>query len=92
MTRAVQTISVALLATSVYLSLYLQLIPLPLIVQEEIVPVIPFWFIVSLGAFLLGRLGWGIVSFNDCPDAYQEILSEIDLAKVDLRKAGVTVD
>ncbi|EHL03214.1 hypothetical protein M7I_0727 [Glarea lozoyensis 74030] len=39
MTRAQQTISIGLLVTSLYLALYLQLVPLPALVSEEILPV-----------------------------------------------------
>jgi dolichyl-phosphate mannosyltransferase polypeptide 3 len=53
---------------------------------------LPFWALVSFGAFLLFRLGWGILTFNNVPEAHQELMKEIDLAKVDLRKLGVDVD
>ncbi|KAK2602030.1 hypothetical protein QQS21_004457 [Conoideocrella luteorostrata] len=92
MTRAQQTISFGLLVTSLYLALYLELIPLPALVQQQIVPVLPFWALVSFGAVLLFRLGWGILTFNDVPQAHKELMREIDLAKVDLRKLGVDVD
>ncbi|PSR79553.1 dolichol-phosphate mannosyltransferase subunit 3 [Coniella lustricola] len=92
MTRAQQTVSIALLVSSLYLSLYLQLIPLPTIVQTEIVPVLPFWALVSFGAYLLVRLGWGVLTFNDCPEAHKELMGEIEVAKTELRKMGVTVD
>ncbi|KAL1867891.1 hypothetical protein Daus18300_006166 [Diaporthe australafricana] len=92
MTRAQQTISIALLVSSVYLALYLHLIPLPDVVQTEIVPILPFWALVSLGAYLLVRLGWGVLTFNDVPEAHDELMSEIEVAKVELRKLGVTVD
>ncbi|KAG5977050.1 hypothetical protein E4U55_007082 [Claviceps digitariae] len=92
MTRAQQTISFGLLVTSLYLALYLELIPLPALVQQQIVPVLPFWALVSFGALLLFRLGWGIFTFNDVPSAQEELMHEIDLAKVDLRKLGVDVD
>lgn len=46
----------------------------------------------TLGAYMLGRLGWGVLTFSDRPDAYKELLAEIDEAKADLRKLGVTVD
>ncbi|KAJ4152505.1 hypothetical protein NW754_004301 [Fusarium falciforme] len=75
MTRAQQTISLALLVSS-----------------EQIVPVLPFWALVSFGAFLLFRLGWGILTFNDVPEAHKELMAEIDQAKTELRKMGVTVD
>ncbi|KAJ4309019.1 hypothetical protein N0V84_011753, partial [Fusarium piperis] len=75
-----------------YLALFLELIPLPPLIQEQIVPVLPFWALVSFGAFLLFRLGWGILTFNDVPEAHKELMAEIDQAKTELRKMGVTVD
>ncbi|TGJ86625.1 hypothetical protein E0Z10_g2182 [Xylaria hypoxylon] len=92
MTRAVQTISIGLLVTSLYLALYLQLIPLPELVQTEIVPVLPFWALVSFGAYLLFRLGWNVMTFHDVPEAHKELVGEIELAKADLRRLGVDVD
>ncbi|KAI2607707.1 dolichol-phosphate mannosyltransferase subunit 3 [Hypoxylon fragiforme] len=92
MTRAQQTISLGLLVTSLYLALYLQLVPLPELVQTEIVPVLPFWALVSFGAYLLFRLGWNVMTFHDVPEAHKEIVAEIELAKTDLRRLGVDVD
>ncbi|KAK0644205.1 dolichol-phosphate mannosyltransferase subunit 3 [Cercophora newfieldiana] len=92
MSRAQQTISLALLLSSLYLSLYLELIPLPAAIQQDIVPILPFWFLVSFGAWLLFRLGWGMFTFRDTPDAYAELMDEIKLAKADLRSKGVDVD
>ncbi|KAI0905184.1 dolichol-phosphate mannosyltransferase subunit 3 [Ustulina deusta] len=92
MTRAQQTISIGLLITSLYLALYLQLIPLPELVQTEIVPVLPFWALVSFGAYLLFRLGWNVMTFHDVPEAHKELVAEIELAKKDLRRLGVDVD
>lgn len=53
---------------------------------------LPFWFIVSFGAMLLARLGWGVLTFNDTPEAHKELMVEIEEAKVDLRRMGVDVD
>ncbi|KAI1323109.1 dolichol-phosphate mannosyltransferase subunit 3 [Xylariaceae sp. FL0255] len=92
MTRAQQTISIGLLVSSLYLALYLQLVPLPELVQTEIVPVLPFWALVSFGAYLLARLGWNVMTFHDVPEAHKELMGEIELAKTDLRKLGVDVD
>ncbi|KAK6069887.1 dolichol-phosphate mannosyltransferase subunit 3 [Seiridium cupressi] len=92
MTRAQQTISIALLASSFYLALFLQLVPLPESIQTEIVPVLPLWALVSFGAFLLFRLGWNVMTFNDVPEAHKELMAEIELAKKDLRGLGVDVD
>ncbi|ORY61743.1 dolichol-phosphate mannosyltransferase subunit 3-domain-containing protein [Pseudomassariella vexata] len=92
MTRAQHTISIALLASSLYLALYLQLIPLPALVQTEIVPVLPFWALVTFGAYLLFVLGYNVMTFNDVPEAHKELMAEIELAKTDLRGLGVEVD
>ncbi|WYZ35942.1 hypothetical protein EsH8_X_000589 [Colletotrichum jinshuiense] len=92
MTRAQQTISLALLVGSLYLALYLQLVPIPAKVQDEIVPVLPFWALITFGAYLLGRLGYNVMTFNDVPEAHKELMAEIDEAVVDLRKLGVDVD
>ncbi|KKA30653.1 hypothetical protein TD95_004619 [Thielaviopsis punctulata] len=75
-----------------YIALFLGLVPLPAIVQTEIVPVLPFWALVSFGAMLLFRLGMGVFTFNDVPEAYKELMSEIDMAKQELRELGVDVD
>ncbi|KAK5995325.1 hypothetical protein PT974_03729 [Cladobotryum mycophilum] len=53
---------------------------------------LPFWGLVSFGALLLFRLGLGVLTFNDVPAAHKELMAEINLAKVDLRKLGVDVD
>ncbi|KAA8576859.1 hypothetical protein EYC84_006903 [Monilinia fructicola] len=89
MTRAQQTISIGLLVTSLYLAVYLELVPLPGKVSEEIVPVLPFWVLVSFGAYLLGKLGYGVFTFNDVPKAHAELMEEIELARKDLRTKGV---
>jgi len=92
MTRAQQTISFGLLVSSLYLALYLQLIPLPSLISEQILPVLPFWALVSFGAYLLFKLGFGIFTFNDVPEAHAELMKEIDTARADLRTLGVDVD
>lgn len=53
---------------------------------------LPFWVLVSFGSYLLFKLGWGVLTFNDVPDAHKELLREIDLARVDLKSKGIDVD
>lgn len=62
---------------------------LPTKIQTEIVPVLPFWALISLAAYLLGRLGLGVLMFNDTHDAYVELMGQIDQAKKDLDKRKV---
>ncbi|KAB8231039.1 hypothetical protein ETB97_011144 [Aspergillus alliaceus] len=92
MTRAQQTLSVLLLVSSLYLVLYLGLVPLNETVQKEIIPVLPFYALISFGCYLLGRLGVAILTFNDVPEAHQELQKEIEQAKTELRKQNVDVD
>ncbi|OAX34036.1 dolichol-phosphate mannosyltransferase subunit 3 [Rhizopogon vinicolor AM-OR11-026] len=88
-----------LLYSSIFVSLYLlvlfQVLPVPLIdagTVQDILPVLPWWLLVSFGSYSLWTLGWGVFTFRDCPEAYQELLQEINEAKNDLRSRAVTVD
>ncbi|EOA82575.1 hypothetical protein ACJQWK_04961 [Exserohilum turcicum] len=91
MTRAQQTISIAMLLTSIYLALFLQVVPLPPKIQEEVIPYLPFWALVSFGAYLLFSLGWGVFTFNDVPEAHAELMQQIAEARKDLSAKGVDV-
>jgi dolichyl-phosphate mannosyltransferase polypeptide 3 len=53
---------------------------------------IPFWALVSFGAYLLAKLGYGVFSFNNVPEAHEELVKQIEQARADLKKRGVTVD
>jgi dolichyl-phosphate mannosyltransferase polypeptide 3 len=53
---------------------------------------LPLWSIVSFGAYLLFKLGYGVFSFNDVPEAHEELMKQIEQAKADLRKRRVSVD
>lgn len=43
---------------------------------------IPFWALVSFGAYLLAKLGYGVFSFNDVPEAHEELVKQIEQARV----------
>ncbi|KAJ5605042.1 dolichol-phosphate mannosyltransferase subunit 3 [Penicillium lagena] len=97
MTRAQQTLSVLLLVSSLtvpqlYLSLYLGLVPLNETLQNEVIPVLPFYALIVFGCYLLGRLGVAIFTFNDVPEAHAELQKEIEQAKIELRQGKVDVD
>jgi len=91
MTRAQQTISIALLLTSLYLACFLGVVSFPPKIQDEVIPVIPFWALVSFGSYLLFKLGWGVFTFNDVPEAHKELMAEIELARAELSAKGVDV-
>ncbi|CAN9369829.1 unnamed protein product, partial [Alternaria alternata] len=64
----------------IYLSLFLQVVPLPQKIQEEIVPFVsrssafPSGLSISFGAYLLFKLGWGVFTFNEVPQAHAELM------------------
>ena len=45
----------------------------------------------SFGAYLLFKLGWGVFTFNDVPDAHKELMGQIQEARKELRAKGVDV-
>jgi len=53
---------------------------------------VPFWALVTFGAYLLFKLGWGVLTFNDVPEAHKELMKEIEIAREDLKSKGVDVD
>ncbi|KAF2191147.1 dolichol-phosphate mannosyltransferase subunit 3 [Zopfia rhizophila CBS 207.26] len=91
MTRAQQTISIALLLSSLYLACFFEIAPLPEKIQTEIVPVFPFWALITFGSYLLFKLGWGVFTFNDVPDAHKELMQQIQEARTELEAKGVDV-
>jgi len=53
---------------------------------------LPFYALITFACYLLARLGWAILTFNDVPEAHEELQKEIELAKAELRRAKVDVD
>ncbi|KAJ9116590.1 hypothetical protein QFC20_000523 [Naganishia adeliensis] len=95
MSRATRFLALAIPLTLLYLLALASIIPVPLLDPAKaslLLPVIPWWILVSFGAYSLGSLGMGLLKFRDCPEAYQELLLEISQAKNQLRDQGVSVD
>jgi len=95
MTRAARFASYASAIALSYFLVWFSILPVPLIATEtkdQIIPVLPWWMLVSFGSYSLASLGWGLWSFRDCPEAYSELMHEIQEAKNELRAKGVTVD
>lgn len=53
---------------------------------------LPLWALVSFGSYLLFKLGWGVVTFNNVPEAHKELMAEIEIARKDLKANGIDVD
>ncbi|THV07336.1 dolichol-phosphate mannosyltransferase subunit 3 [Dendrothele bispora CBS 962.96] len=95
MTRAQRVAFGATLASILYFLILFQVFEIPFVdeaVVAQILPVLPWWLLVAFGSYSLWSLGWGLVTFRDCPEAYNELLLEISEAKNDLRTKGVSVD
>ncbi|KAG2022422.1 hypothetical protein CC2G_000171 [Coprinopsis cinerea AmutBmut pab1-1] len=95
MARLHRVATVATIVTVAYLLCFFQILSVPFLdekITEQLIPVLPWWLLVSFGAYSLWSLGWGLFTFRDCPEAYNELLSEINDAKNELRAKGVTVD
>ncbi|KAG6866723.1 hypothetical protein C0991_011382 [Blastosporella zonata] len=78
MTRGTRVGVIATVLTTLYLLALFQIIALPFLEErmvEEILPVLPWWLLVSFGSYSLWTLGMGIFTFRDCPEAYTELLS-----------------
>ncbi|PWN25241.1 dolichol-phosphate mannosyltransferase subunit 3 [Jaminaea rosea] len=83
------------IATLIYAALFFGVLPTPGLseqVKDDILPVIPWWTLVSFGSYMLWQMGWGIFNFNDVPEAYQSLMVDIKNAKDFLRERGVDVD
>ncbi|PVF96090.1 dolichol-phosphate mannosyltransferase subunit 3, partial [Serendipita vermifera] len=95
MTRAKRFALYTTIISVIYALVFFKLVSVPLIEEEtvaQIWPVLPWWCLVTFGSYSLWSLGWGLFTFRDCEDAYEELMKEISMAKSDLRAKGVTID
>ncbi|GAA99147.1 uncharacterized protein L969DRAFT_75678 [Mixia osmundae IAM 14324] len=95
MTRQTSVLLYGGIATLIYICLALGILHLPLVSEsasDELVPVLPWWALVTLGSYCLGELGYGVLTFGDCEEAYTELLEEVSQAKNELRAKGVAID
>lgn len=95
MTRAGRVAIWSSVVLILYILAFLSYIPVPFVRQEvsdQVLPVLPWWLLVSFGSYSLGSLGHGLYTFQECTDAYTELLTEITQAKTELRAKGVSVD
>jgi Dolichol-phosphate mannosyltransferase subunit 3 (DPM3) len=49
----------------------------------------PIWAVLALGIFLLARLILGVLAYQDCPDAAQEIDRQIVEARVEMKRRKI---
>ncbi|KAG0260713.1 hypothetical protein DFQ27_003410 [Actinomortierella ambigua] len=91
MTRATEAATAIGILGTIYLALLFQWLPitLPPTIQEFILPVLPWWVLVTFGAYSLGNIGYHVMTFRDCPEAYDELQVQISQAQNDLRSKGI---
>ncbi|OCF34809.1 dolichyl-phosphate mannosyltransferase polypeptide 3 [Kwoniella heveanensis BCC8398] len=95
MSKGTRFLTLAIPAVLLYILALFRILPVPLFSEEmtnQILPVLPFWLLVTFGSYSLSSLGMGLVKFHDCPEAYESLLSEISQARDELRNHGVAVD
>ncbi|CAK7903276.1 hypothetical protein CAAN1_07S06700 [[Candida] anglica] len=92
MTKATETLLTFFAVSAVYFALYAGVIPTSDKIHSEILPYLPWWALVSFGAYALGTLGWGVYTFKDKEGKYKELLVQIDEAKDFYKKKGVSLD
>lgn len=92
MTKATETFVALFAVSAVYFALVAGVIPTSEVIHNEILPYLPFWALVTFGAYALGTLGWGVLTFKDKEHSYKELLGQIEEAKDFYKKKGVDLD
>lgn len=92
MTKAYETTVFALAISAIYFSLWVGILPTPTIFHDLILPVIPWWALVSFGCYALFSLGYGVYTLQDKKDKYVELKEQIVEAKTFLKANGVDVN
>lgn len=92
MTKATETVVAIFFLTAAYLALWIGIVPTSETFQTAVLPVIPFWALISCGAYALFSLGYGVWTLQDKEDKYIELKEQITEAKVFLKGKGVDVN
>lgn len=92
MTKATETILALFTLSGIYFALYSGVIPTSEKIHNEILPYLPWWALVTFGSYSLATLGWGVLTFKDKEDKYEELLKQIDEAKGFYRTKGIELE
>lgn len=92
MTKATETFVALFAASAIYFALYAGVIPTGSLIHDEILPYLPFWALVAFGAYALGTLGWGVLTFKNKEGSYKELMQQIEEAKAFYKTKGVELD
>jgi dolichyl-phosphate mannosyltransferase polypeptide 3 len=89
MTKAYETVIYVLTASAIYFALSVGVIPTSNTFHDEILPVIPWWGLITFGCYALFSLGYGVFTLQDKEDKYYELKDQIEEAKTFLKGKGV---
>lgn len=92
MTKATETFVALFAVSAVYFALWTGFIPTGKLIHDEILPYLPWWALVTFGAYALVTLGWGVLTFKDKEQSYKELLGQIDEAKDFYKSKGINLD
>ncbi|PPQ69667.1 hypothetical protein CVT26_001536 [Gymnopilus dilepis] len=77
MARAHRVAAVATFLVVAYLLTLYNFLSVPLVdakTAEQILPVLPWWLLVTFGSYSLWSIGLGLLTLRETPEAYQELL------------------
>ncbi|KAI8608823.1 dolichol-phosphate mannosyltransferase subunit 3-domain-containing protein [Chytriomyces sp. MP71] len=57
---------------------------LPIYLQT-VLPVLPFWALVSFGSYSLWSIGYALVTFGDCPEAHLSLMKVLSIGTLNTR-------
>jgi len=84
---------IAVTLFSLWFSLLTNIIPVPLSKPEQqVVQLLPLWALVSFGAYSLGCIGYNLLIFRECPEAFTELEKDLAAARKRLTAQGFKFD
>lgn len=92
MTKLTEWLAVGLTFAAIWVHL---LLGYPIKLSESArfhVQLLPIYLVVLFGLVSAAIVLYRVATFNDCPEAYQELRGQIDQAKSDLKKKGIKFD
>ncbi|KAJ2684610.1 hypothetical protein H4R19_006872 [Coemansia spiralis] len=91
MTRAQRLATAFTAAAATWLLGFAGILPLSETVRADVWPVLPLLLVVALGSYAFVNIGYNLLVFRECPEAYHELMQQIQEAKDDLRAKNVDI-
>lgn len=92
MTKATETLLALFALSAIQFGLQTGVLPSTQKFHDEILQYLPFWYLVTFGSYALATLGWGVLTFKDKEDKYNELLVQIDEAKDFYKENNISLD